>query len=110
MTRSFSGGVLRRAMPTPEDRFLRFSCFSRSVRIFFAIAESDCFGFLLAAVDLVARVGLVVIFAFFRVAPDLALAFCFATFKRALTNSSFRMECQPATPFSLAIWASSLDF
>jgi hypothetical protein len=37
----------------------------------------------------------------------LAAFFFLASFKSALTKSSFRIECQPGTPFSFANWDRS---
>lgn len=94
---------------------MRFSCRSRSERIFFAIEEST-FALEDRAVELRAILGLersiVALCEVFLVdlVPFLALSFCFANFNKALTNWSFRIECQPSTPFFLACWARSLDF
>lgn len=107
--RSSVGGVLRLLKEVANERFLRFSWRSRSMRIFLAIAESDC-GFL-TATRLLDRgwvgAGRLVV----GLLEDcLAFSFCLAIFKSALTNWSFRIECQPSMPFFFASWARSLDF
>ncbi len=122
MIRSFSGAVRPYSSELIKAKFFKFSLRARSSLIFRAMAELDFIGAEdLDLLDLDFGLGGVVFeeirfdfvmdregLVFFWLAI-LSFSFCLAIFSRARTSCSFRIECQPGTPFFLASWARSLD-